>query len=371
MKMGTPENEIIFHTWNRTTRCEVARDAADHRVSVTEITESRWVIHIIVSGILSALAVLVFIIGAGLPLLYVPIFVTVIVMVVYALLRYEQRMSGTVYEEADPVEMDSVIWEGIKCDIASDIAARAEAKKAKKPVASDAVAVGNYIASLRQHMLVETQRRYHHKLGRELHNDPAQLEDYGSGLRDCECRACVVAQKLGVTVHAHGVVQASARKKDRVIIGRTDGIDVAGWWNHRQEARRKTSAAKQLERDAQRKRTQAERDKEIERKRKAQEFVAEQSGKAAAQRQRAEKKAAKQARVEELAAQKQAAREYKAERKRDKQRAKKAQGRKVSAVDDSAVDDVLAYAEKTRSISGRRDDDSVVHVDMAAGVRDV
>ncbi|BAU96142.1 hypothetical protein N24_1880 [Corynebacterium suranareeae] len=379
MKMGTPENEVILHTWNRTTRCEVARDAADHRVRVTEITESRWTVHIIVSGVLSALAVLVLIIGAGLPLLYVPIFVAVIVMVVYALLRYEQRMSGTVYEEADPVEMDSVIWEGIKNDIAADIAARAEAKKAKKPVASDAAAVGNYIASLRQHMLVETQRRYHHKLGRELHNNPAQLEDYGSGLRGCECRACAVADKLDVTVQAHGVAQASVRKKDRLIIGRADGVDVAGWWNHRQESQRKVRAAKQLERDAQRKQTQAERDKEAERKRKAQEFVAEQSGKAAVIAQRAEKKAAKQARLAELAAQKQVAHKEKVQRKKDNHRAKAAHKKnalEVSVVDNSAVDEVLAYVNKTSGISERRDADNPVdadgaQIDVAAGVRDV
>lgn len=327
-----PVPELVLSWWNKTTTCEVRREATDHRVIVVYSTEMQWVWHIIISTLICVLLLGIFVLGVGVPMVYTVVLGVVYVLVILGLIMFERYVVGSTTTYSDPIVMDSVLWEGVK-EVAVQnmdklprrqeakfkqalakykaeykIAAQTAKKQGREVPEFDPPQKENFVTSSKgAHMMddvfVEFQRglevgniaQYHKDLYEVYAGDTDLLLSMGEGVRGCQCMACQYCHDHDITPTMTGI-EAARRREDTRIIATEYALDWRreigltpknGSSEHDEKAKKKAAAAVKAYDD--KRAAQREAEAEAQRREEAKDRVAALRG-------------AKKARIKELKA---------------------------------------------------------------------
>lgn len=298
-----PAEEFRVNWWNKEMIWEVRREPSNHQVVVAESTRNIWKVHMAVAGavlgVFTLLAVLLF----GLPLGYAIAIDVVLVLLVWGLLRFEQRLMGeTNFIMGEITTLDSTIWEGIKIQMAKMSAqtvanqkkryneAVKEAKKAHGEAVKSAKKNGgtdpgkfvgpdvdDYIysgdAAITETKVADKMREYLSEKSLEKLNgalvdrylgNPELSKSMGWGVKGCECVACAVNSELGIVPKLSGISVARKLRERRVQEGKVE-LSRAEKAARQKELERKEKAREASRRDLERRRAAraAEEEKRI------------------------------------------------------------------------------------------------------------
>lgn len=283
-----PVPELVLSWWNKTTTCEVRREATDHRVIVVYSTEMQWIWHIVISTLICVLLLGIFVFGVGVPMVYTVVLGVVYILVILGLIMFERYVVGSTTTYSDPVVMDSVLWEGAKEVAVQNMdklprkqeakfkQALAEYKAKYKTLAQAAKKQGgqapefdpprkeDFVTSskgahtmddvfveLTQALEADNIARYHKDLYDVYAGDTDLVMSMGAGVRGCQCMACQYCQDHDLTPAMTGI-EAARRREDSRIIATDYALDWRreigltpknGSSHHDEKAKKKAAAA--------------------------------------------------------------------------------------------------------------------------------
>lgn len=303
-----PAVELSVKQWNANVSWQVRREPTNHRVVVAEIHQRRWMWHIVVA--MSLMAVIMTIIGlaTSLSLFYTFMGFVVLIPIMWAVVGYEKTLTNTERNIVSIVEMDTVIWEGVRAKSRlimqrspaaqkkayKAAVSRAKAQHDKKVALLDKAgkkAAGKptlpnrddyvvkhqqltgveIVSKIRELMSPESIAHYMDELKARYRAEPELVEAFGRGVKDCGCAACQIAEETGRVPKINGVHAArriaaakSTMKSSSSLLGVAE--KVAEYTD--KNARRKSQAARELAKQERRRREEARRQQLIEEKRK-------------------------------------------------------------------------------------------------------
>lgn len=256
-----PDTELEVSWWNKRMLWQVRREPTGHRVVVARVVENVWRIHIMVAGAITVFAVLGMVIIGGLPLLYALVLGLVMALIGYGALAWERRTGDENTGIEEIIEMDSVMWVGVRKKVRSEYLAYTEegqkrrydeavahartlyerkyADEATGTVGKTYAAGGKVLPvpkfavpkkitdefldkSTRlgpdtvvdkiKGQLVPTRLEAHRRtLLARYRQEPKLVEAMGRGVLRCECAACQVQAELGIVPELSGA-EASRRR---------------------------------------------------------------------------------------------------------------------------------------------------------------
>lgn len=262
-----PDTELEVTWWNKRLLWQVRREPTGHRVVVARVVENVWRVHIMIAGVIIGIAVLGMVFLGGLPPLYGIVLGLVLALVGYGALAWERRTGDEAAGIEEIIEMDSVMWLGVRNKVRSDYLAYT--KEGQKRRYDEAVAyahtlyvrkygdettgtVGKTYASagkvlpvpkfkvpqkITDEFLDETSRLtpdevaektkalllparqegYRKKLVATYRKEPHRVEAMGRGVRGCGCAACQVQAELGIVPELSGAEAARKRATEAAL----------------------------------------------------------------------------------------------------------------------------------------------------------
>lgn len=256
-----PETELEVSWWNKRMLWQVRREPTGHRVVVARVVENVWRIHIMVAGAITVLSVLGMVIIGGLPPLYALVLGLVMALIGYGALAWERRAGDENAGIEQIIEMDSVMWVGVRKKVRAEYLAYTEDGQKRRfdeavahartlyerkygdeatgtvgktyaaggkvlPVPKFAVPqkitdefldkstrLGpDTVVDKIKTQLVPARLEAHRKtLLNRYRQQPKLLEAMGRGVLRCECAACEVQVELGIVPELSGA-EASRRR---------------------------------------------------------------------------------------------------------------------------------------------------------------
>lgn len=256
-----PDTELEVTWWNKRLLWKVRREPTGHRVVVARVMENIWRTHLMIAGVIIVLAVLGMVVLGGLPLLYGILLGFVLALVGYGALAWEQRTGDETAGIEQIMEMDSVMWVGVRNKARSEYlaytkegqqrrydeaVAHARSLYQRKYGAEGTGKVGKTYAAggkvlpvpkfkvpqkitdefldeasrlgpeevaekIKTLLLPARQEGYRKKLLATYRKEPARVEAMGRGVLRCECAACQVQAELGVIPKLSGAEAARRR----------------------------------------------------------------------------------------------------------------------------------------------------------------
>ncbi len=256
-----PDTELEVSWWNKRMLWQVRREPTGHRVVVARVVENIWRVHIMVAGAITVLAVFGMVIIGGLPLLYAAVLGVVMALIGYGALAWERRAGDENAGIEEIIEMDSVMWVGVRNKVRSEYIAFTE--EGQKRSYKEAVAhartlyerkyadpatgkVGKTYAAdgkvlpvkkfvvpkqitdefldkrtrlgpdtvvdkIKGHLVPARLEGHRRTLLTRYRREPKLVEAMGRGVLRCECAACVVQAELGIVPERSGA-EASRRR---------------------------------------------------------------------------------------------------------------------------------------------------------------
>lgn len=255
-----PDTELEVTWWNKRLVWKVRREPTGHRVVVARVAENIWRVHLMIAGAIIGLTVLGLVFLGGLPLLYGIVLGLVLALIGYGALAWEQRAGDETAGIEEIIEMDSVMWVGVRKKVRTDYLAYT--KEGQKRRYDEAVAhartlyarkygdetgtVGKTYASggkvlpvpkfqvpqkitdefldeasrlgpdevaekIKALLAPARQESYRKKLLATYRKDPTRAEAMGRGVLNCECAACQVQAELGIVPELSGAEAARRR----------------------------------------------------------------------------------------------------------------------------------------------------------------
>ncbi|OUS97233.1 hypothetical protein [Rhodococcus sp. NCIMB 12038] len=255
-----PDTELEVTWWNKRLVWKVRREPTGHRVVVARVTENIWRVHLMIAGTIIGLTVLGLVFLGGLPLLYGIVLGLVLALIGYGALAWEQRAGDETAGIEEIIEMDSVMWVGVRKKVRTDYLAytkEGQTRRYDEAVAhartlyarkygDETGTVGKTYASggkvlpvpkfqvpqritdefldeasrlgpdevaekIKTLLLPARQEAYRRKLVARYRNDPARAETMGRGVLRCECAACQVQAECGIVPNLSGAEAARRR----------------------------------------------------------------------------------------------------------------------------------------------------------------
>lgn len=303
-----PVVELSVKQWNAFVSWQVRREPTNHRVVVAEIHQRRWLWHIVVTMSIMSAVMAVIGLTTSLSLLYTLMGVVVLIPIMWAVVGYEKTLTSTERNIVSIIEMDTVIWEGVRAKSRLFMQRTPSAqKKAYKAAVSRAKAqhdkkVGlldkagkkvagkptlpnredyivkhqqltglEVVSKIHELMSPESIGHYMDELKSRYRREPELVEAFGRGVRECGCAACQIADETGRVPAINGVHAArriaaakSTMKSTSSLLGVAE--KVAEYTD--KNARRKSHAARELAKQERRRREELRRQQIIEEKRK-------------------------------------------------------------------------------------------------------
>ncbi|PZU04635.1 MAG: hypothetical protein DI630_00535 [Gordonia sp. (in: high G+C Gram-positive bacteria)] len=256
-----PETELEVQWWDKRMLWQVRREPTGHRVVVARVVEHVWRIHIMIAGAIIALAVVGVVVVGGLPVMYALVLAVVLALIGYGTLAWERRAGDETAGIEEIIEMDSVMWVGVRNKVRSEYLAYTEEGQKRRYDEAIEIArtrydkkfgdpatgkVGKTYAAggkvlpvpkfvvppeITQEFLNKATRlgpdtvvekiktqlspgrlEGHRKtLLARYRRDPKLVEAMGRGVLRCECAACKVQTELGIIPDLSGA-EASRRR---------------------------------------------------------------------------------------------------------------------------------------------------------------
>lgn len=256
-----PDTELEVTWWNKRLLWKVRREPTGHRVVVARVTENIWRTHIMIGAAIIVVAVAGLVLFGGLPVLYGIVLGVVLALVGYGALVWEQRAGDESAGIEEIIEMDSLMWNGVRKKASSEYLAYT--KEGQKRRYDEAVAhartlyerkygaegtgkVGKTYAAggkvlpvpkfkvpqkitdeflneasrlspdevadkIKALMLPARQEVYRRQLLSRYRENPKRVEAMGRGVLRCECAACEVQAELGIVAQLSGAEAARNR----------------------------------------------------------------------------------------------------------------------------------------------------------------
>lgn len=256
-----PETELEVTWWNKRMLWQVRREPTGHRVVVARVVENIWRVHMMIAGAIIAVAVLGMVTIGDLPLHYGLLMGVVVALVGYGALAWERRAGDESSGIEEIIEMDSVMWVGLRNKVRTEYLAYTEEGQKRRydeavkhartlyekkyrdeatgkvgktyaaggkvlPVPKFAVpkkitddfldkatrlGPDTVVEKIRAQLVPARLESHRKTLLSRYRSDPRLVEAMGRGVLRCECAACQVQSELGIVPELSGAEAARRR----------------------------------------------------------------------------------------------------------------------------------------------------------------